>query len=127
MAGVRVGAPMEAPAAVAKPGPPKAPEIEIPDVIFDKTKNKSYTRLRFLGKGGFARCYEVEDRVTKEVLACKIVSKSLLIKSHQREKMAQEISIHRDLKHEFIVKFFSYFEDDNNVYILLELCTKKSL
>jgi polo-like kinase 1 len=41
--------------------------------------------------------------------------------------MAQEISIHRDLHHEFIVKFNSYFEDDNNVYIVLELCTKKSL
>ncbi|CAL8071770.1 unnamed protein product [Orchesella dallaii] len=100
---------------------------EVPEIIFDGTRKIGYQRGRFLGKGGFARCYEVTDPNTKETLACKIVNKGLLLKQHQREKMAQEITIHRDLKHDYIVDFHSYFEDDNNVYIVLELCAKKSL
>jgi serine/threonine protein kinase len=37
----------------------------------------------------------------------------------------QEIQIHKTLKHDFIVGFHSFFEDDMNVYIVLELCGKK--
>ena len=33
-----------------------------------------------------------------------------------------EIRIHRTLHHEHIVQFKRYFEDDEAVYILLELC-----
>ena len=33
-----------------------------------------------------------------------------------------EIKIHKTLKHEYIVKFEHFFEDTENVYILLELC-----
>lgn len=39
--------------------------------------------------------------------------------------MTQEICIHRSLAHKHIVKFASYFEDDDNVYILLELCRRR--
>ena len=52
---------------------------------------RKYERGRFLGKGGFAKCYELKDVVTGEIMAGKIVPKSLLLKSHQKEKMAQEI------------------------------------
>lgn len=45
-------------------------------------------------QGGFARCYEVTDLESKEVFACKVVSKSLLVKQHQREKMAQVSKLH---------------------------------
>lgn len=62
---------------------------------------------------------------TGHVSAGKIVSKQLLIKPHQKDKMAQEISIHRSLKHEHIVGFHSYFEDNNFVYIVLELCKRR--
>ena len=33
-----------------------------------------------------------------------------------------EIKIHRSVKHESIVGFEHFFEDQDNVYILLELC-----
>ena len=53
--------------------------------------------------------------------AGKIVSKQLLVKRHQKDKMAQEISIHRSLDHNHVVGFHSFFED-NFVFIVLELC-----
>merc|ERR1719211_658083 len=64
---------------------------------------------------------------TGAISAGKIVPKSLLVKSHQREKMAQEISLHKTLNHPYIVKLFSYFEDKDFVYIILELCRRRSL
>ena len=39
-------------------------------------------------QGGFARCYELTDVETKEIFAGKIVSKSLLTKPHQRDKVS---------------------------------------
>jgi len=80
-----------------------------------------------MGKGGFARCYELKDLDTEQVLAGKIVPKSLLVKQHSKEKMSQEIAIHKTLKHNHVVQFFSFFEDSENVYILLELCRRRSL
>ena len=83
------------------------------------------TNKPFTFQGGFARCYELVDPDTKEVLAGKIVSKALLVKQHQKEKMTQEITIHRELHHKHIVGFSSFFEDSDNVYIVLELCRKR--
>merc|ERR1719481_2445541 len=64
---------------------------------------------------------------TGEITAGKIVPKSLLTKSHQKEKMSQEIRLHKAVSHNHLVKLFSYFEDSNFVYIVLELCRKRSL
>ncbi len=41
--------------------------------------------------------------------------------------MTMEIEIHRTLSHSNIVGFHGFFEDQNHVYILLELCRRRSL
>lgn len=41
--------------------------------------------------------------------------------------MTQEITIHKSLSHPHVVKMEGYFEDIDNVYILLELCSRRSL
>lgn len=100
---------------------------EVPDVVTDPSTGKTYTKGRFLGKGGFAKCYELTDDTTKEIYAGKVVSKALLVKPHQKEKMSMEIHIHRSLNHRHVVGFHSFFEDKDNVYVLLELCRRRSL
>ncbi|CAJ0961496.1 unnamed protein product, partial [Mesorhabditis belari] len=99
---------------------------EIPDVVYDD-KGKPYKKGRFLGKGGFARCYELYDRQRNITFAGKIISKHLLKGSNQKEKVTQEVTIHRDLCHPHVVRFDGYFEDPENIYILLELCPRRSL
>ena len=37
-------------------------------------------------------------------------------------QLLAEIKIHKSLSHPYIVGFESYFEDEANVYIMLELC-----
>ncbi|EYB97345.1 hypothetical protein Y032_0141g2217 [Ancylostoma ceylanicum] len=105
----------------------KIPLKEVPEKIIDKEHGITYIRGKFLGKGGFARCYELTNSSTNEVFAGKIVSKTLLIKPYQREKMTQEVQIHRSLSHPHVVQLYSFFEDADNVYITLELCPRRSL
>ena len=81
-----------------------------------------YSKGRFLGKGGFAKCYEVQDMETKEIFAAKIVSKASITKPRAHAKLRSEIAIHRSLDHDKVVKFYDYFEDNDHVYIILELC-----
>jgi len=40
-------------------------------------------------------------------------------------QMTQEINIHRSVGHKHIVGFHGFFEDNDNVYILLELCRRR--
>lgn len=88
---------------------------------------KKYLKGRFLGKGGFAKCYEFTNLDTKKITAAKVVAKSSLTKSRAKQKLMSEIKIHRSLHHQHIVGFEHFFEDAENVYILLELCTNQSL
>lgn len=119
-------------AAVAKPtnpsahvDPKSAPLKEIPDILVDSRSSKRYARGKFLGKGGFAKCYEITDLETQQVFAGKIVPKSLILKQHQREKMTSEITIHKTLHHDNIVGFHGFFEDDDFVFVVLEICRRR--
>lgn len=49
-----------------------------------ETSVKKYARGKALGKGGFAKCYEVTSLETKKVLAAKIVAKNTLTKNRAR-------------------------------------------
>lgn len=42
-------------------------------------------------------------------------------------QLLAEIQIHRQLRHPRVVGFDTFFEDDENVYLMLELCTNQSL
>lgn len=109
-------------------------DLHAVEVIEDRTgvrcKNNQpvrYAKRRFLGKGGFAKCYEVQDMDTKELFAAKIVDKSSISKPRAHAKLRSEISIHRSLSHERVVGFHDYFEDSENVYLILELCSNQAL
>ncbi|XP_052572914.1 serine/threonine-protein kinase PLK3 [Peromyscus californicus insignis] len=128
------------PAPPAGPGPPSSasprsePEVlagpPAPDpgrLITDPCSGRTYIKGRLLGKGGFARCYEATDTETGVAYAVKVIPQSRVAKPHQREKILNEIELHRDLQHRHIVRFSHHFEDADNIYIFLELCSRKSL
>uniref|UniRef100_A0A3B4APJ9 Serine/threonine-protein kinase PLK n=1 Tax=Periophthalmus magnuspinnatus TaxID=409849 RepID=A0A3B4APJ9_9GOBI len=116
------------PSSAAANGDPKsAPLKEIPDILVDSRTMRRYSRGRFLGKGGFAKCFEITDLESKQVFAGKIVPKALILKQHQREKMSSEIAIHKSLNHPNVVGFHGFFEDDDFVFVVLELCRRRSL
>ncbi|KAH9887930.1 Pkinase-domain-containing protein [Cubamyces lactineus] len=83
-------------------------------------------RVGMLGEGGFARVYEVQDARGRRS-ACKVVTKSSLKTKKAKTKLYAEIKIHKSLDHPNIVRFQDCFEDDDNVYMTLELCHNGSL
>ena len=88
---------------------------------------KRYQKGKFLGKGGFAKCYEIKDTDTGRAMAAKIIDKSTLSKGRAKQKLLSEIKIHKAMNHPHVVKFDGYFEDSQRAYILLELCPNQTL
>uniref|UniRef100_A0A2R9A6R2 Serine/threonine-protein kinase PLK1 n=1 Tax=Pan paniscus TaxID=9597 RepID=A0A2R9A6R2_PANPA len=111
-----------APGALAAAPPAK----EIPEVLVDPRSQQRYVWGRFLGKGGFAKCFAISDADNKVVFAGKIVPKSLLLMPLQKE-MSMGISIHRSLAQQHVVGFHGFFEDNDFVFVVLELCRRRSL
>ncbi|XP_029641023.1 serine/threonine-protein kinase PLK1 [Octopus sinensis] len=108
-------------------GPIKSRDNIPSDMIHNFSTNTTYKRGKLLGKGGFAQCYELIDCNTNIVYAGKIIPHSRIAKGNQKQKILREIELHRNLKHKHVVEFHSYFEDSDNVYIILENCSRKSL
>ena len=48
---------------------------------------RKYIRGKQLGRGGFAKCYEVTDMQSKAVLAAKIIPRNSLQKDRQKQKV----------------------------------------
>ena len=86
-----------------------------------------YERGKFLGKGGFAKCYELKRVDNGRIYAAKIIDKQGLYNGRSKKKLINEIKIHKKLNNSNIVGFEKFFEDKDNVYILLELCSNQTL
>ncbi|EPS38413.1 hypothetical protein H072_7860 [Dactylellina haptotyla CBS 200.50] len=97
-----------------------------PPVITDARRGMDYRREKSLGEGGFARCFEVYNP-DGELFAAKVVSKKSLSSQRMKSKFLGELQVHKTMEHPNIVRFKECFEDPQNVYMILELCSNKSL
>jgi len=100
-----------------------------PDILKRSNKygTREYRRGQMLGKGGFARCFQITDvSDPSKVYAAKAIQKDTLTEKTEA-KLLSEIKIHRSLRHDGIVRLYTQFEDDEFVYIILELCTNQTL
>lgn len=88
---------------------------------------RKFEKGKLLGKGGFAKVFQLTDVHTHQRYAGKIIPKGAIRKESAKQKLISEIRIHRELRHRHIVKFESCFEDQENVYIVLELCPNGSV
>ena len=64
---------------------------------------------------------------SKKLYAGKVIDKQTLQKHRKKQKIQSEIQIHKQMVHPNIVKFEHFFEDESNVYILLEICQNQTL
>lgn len=101
--------------------------VQPPNISHKILSPVQYTKGKLLGKGGFASVYEFTNTDTKQAYACKLIEKSSLSKGRAKQKLMNEIKIHKSLNHQHVLSFHSYFEDESSFYILLELCSNESL
>ena len=102
---------------------------ENPNLIFSKqnlipsTKDrlsKIYEiKKKILGKGGYGKVYQVKNKITQEINACKQISKKDI---PNIERLANEISILKKVDHPNIIKLYEIFEDEKNIYLIMEKC-----
>lgn len=79
-----------------------------------------YAREKFLRENQNAKQYEVKELTTGDRSLAKIYSKSDISKNKLRQKLMAEIRNHRKLSHPHVLAFKHVFEDEENVYILVE-------
>ena len=79
----------------------------------------NYEVIKQLGKGGYGKVYEVKNKKSGEIRACKHLSK-LSIKN--LEKFQREINILINSDHPNIIRIFEIFESQRSLYIVMEEC-----
>lgn len=109
-------------------GPPAVPTLFIESTsVFEYNEevvqhHNRWRRGELLGKGGSSSVFKLTNEETGEVCAGKVITKAWRKNKKNRDHLRSEIHIHRQMKHENIVKFFSCFEMDDFLVIRLEMC-----
>ncbi|XP_071183761.1 serine/threonine-protein kinase PLK4-like isoform X1 [Salvelinus alpinus] len=75
-----------------------------------------------LGKGSFACVYRAKSVNTGLEVAIKMIDKKAMHKSGMVKRVSNEVEIQCRLKHPSILELYTYFEDSNYVYLVLEMC-----
>lgn len=86
-----------------------------------------YAKSKLIGKGGFAKVYEFYCLENCKSYAGKVIQRSDIVKPRHKRKLITEIQVHRSLNHKNIVKFEQSFSDEDNYYIIEELCQHRTL
>ncbi|XP_074308590.1 calcium-dependent protein kinase 28-like [Silene latifolia] len=93
------------------------------DFGYDKDFSKKYTIGKLLGHGQFGYTYVAIHKLNGDRVAVKKISKNKMVLPVAVEDVKREVKILRALTgHENVVQFYDAFEDDNYVYIVMELC-----
>jgi len=98
--------------------------------IKDRDGNIKYIKYddKILGRGGLGSCYLFRsiDKEDMNFYAGKIINKEKV--SNNKKLLLDEINIQKKFKdNSKVVRIKDYFEDDDNIYFILELCKNKSL
>ena len=86
-----------------------------------------YEEKYFLGKGAFSKVKLGINKQTKEKVAIKIISKSLIKDLEMSKRINLEIKILKTLNHINIIKLIEIIETSKNYYIITEYCENGEL
>ncbi|XP_055803254.1 calcium-dependent protein kinase 28-like [Solanum dulcamara] len=93
------------------------------DFGYDKDFDKKFTIGKLLGHGQFGYTYVATDRSNGNRAAVKRIEKKKMVVPIAVEDVKREVKILKALAgHENVVEFYNAFEDDDYVYIVMELC-----
>ena len=76
-----------------------------------------------IGSGSFGKVYKVIYIPLNQARAMKVVSKDTLQYQDDDKKFLKEIEILSQIDHPNILKVFEYYQDNENYYVITELCS----
>ncbi|KAJ3691560.1 hypothetical protein LUZ61_020724 [Rhynchospora tenuis] len=92
-------------------------------IVYEMNFLASYHLGRELGSGGFGNTHVCTEKATGLKYACKIIDKGKLVSQEDMSDLRNEVSIMKHLPlHENIVEFRGAYEDNQRVYLVMELC-----
>ncbi|KAG2690873.1 hypothetical protein I3843_09G206200 [Carya illinoinensis] len=101
----------------------KKPPITVLTGVSKENIEEKYLVDRELGRGEFGVTYLCIDRESRELLACKSISKRKLRTAVDIDDVRREVAIMKHLpKNSSIVSLKEACEDDNAVHLVMELC-----
>ena len=80
---------------------------------------EKYECTKQLGKGGYGKVFQVRNKTTGDLYACKKLSK---LNIENLEKFKREIDILMKLDHPNIIKLYEIFDAPNSLYLIMEEC-----
>mmetsp|Transcript_16648 Transcript_16648/g.14532 ORF Transcript_16648/g.14532 Transcript_16648/m.14532 type:complete len:142 (+) Transcript_16648:64-489(+) len=91
------------------------------------TNENSRSKTSDLGKGSYGSVKKVRDKENGKIYAMKIMNKKSIFEYSTKENLRREINIQKNIYHPHITRLYTYFEDKENVYLILELAENGSL
>jgi len=82
---------------------------------------KDLIKFRILGVGTFGKVWLVSHKKSGKAYALKILSKREIIGHHQVEGVIREKNIMASIDHPFVVNLVCTFQDERNLYMILDL------
>ena len=86
---------------------------------FDSSLHEAYEVVKQLGKGGYGKVFQVRNKKTGDLRACKQLSK---LNISDLVKFRREIDILIKTDHPNIIKLYDVFESNHNLYLIMEEC-----
>ena len=84
----------------------------------------SFDIIELVGKGSFGEVYLVEQKITKEKFAMKILDKKKILSQNIVRYIITEKNVLSSIDHPFIVKLCFSIQTDDCLYLILEYCPK---
>jgi len=91
-------------------------------VTCDTKKLDAYDVLRVIGQGTFGRVKLAQDKESKVVVAIKCLQKVQIVQMKQVQNVMSEKEAMEAFSHPFVLKLLGKAHDDNQLYLILELC-----
>jgi tRNA A-37 threonylcarbamoyl transferase component Bud32 len=87
-----------------------------------KTNVDFYRAGKVLGKGAFGKVSLALHKLSKKLVALKLLNKEFLKNETSKAKVMQEVDILIRFRHPNVVKLFETFESNKHIIVVMELC-----
>jgi serine/threonine protein kinase len=95
-------------------------ESQIARASRSRLKTARFQRIKLIGRGGFGHVYLVQDKISFDLFALKVLSKADVISRDQISNVRAERDILSQTVNPWVVGLKASFQDDANLYLVLE-------
>ena len=97
-------------------------KVEAKSSAEEKVAINSFSLICVIGKGSYAKVIVARKRDTGKIYALKVIKKSKVEQSRNKDFLTNERSILIEIQHPFIIKMSYTFQNERKLYFALEYC-----